>query len=239
MGAWRARPLQELIDYIDSVTVDSTAAVATERALIERAVGFGVPITEDDVVTLKRLHSEFVDRGLDLQFSAYGRRAIANFPTIRQLYLATDLRGSLASFLATDDAYTVIRDLERADRVIPVVGDLGGTHAVKAIGRWLAARQERLTLFYLSNVEYYLIRSQTFAQFAENVASLPSSGHSLLTRSYFGVQTGVPHPAQQPGHLSVQLLQSVEDFVKRAAGPLPISYWSLTTDGAIPIGPSR
>ncbi len=219
--SWRSRPLQVLIDYIDGAGADLSAAPATEEALIDRAGRFGVPISDDDVATLRRLHGEFVDRGLDLRFSAYGLRATGSFPTVRQLYLATDLRGRQVGFLATDEAYGVVRDLERANRIFPVVGDLGGTHAIKAIGRWLVERQERLTLFYLSNVEYYLLRSQTFAQFAENVATLPTTGRSLLTRSYFGVQTGVPHPDQQPGHLSVQLLQSIDDFRVRVANPSP------------------
>jgi hypothetical protein len=60
-----------------------------------------------------------------------------------------------------------------------------------------------------------------------------------LTRSYFGVQTGIPHPAQQPGHLSVQLLQGIDDFLRRTRGPTPINYLTLTTEGAIPLEPDR
>lgn len=235
---WRDRPLAELVDYIDRAVVDSLAAAQTENGLLDRVTGYGVPTSEEDLATLRRLHGEFVGQGLDLQFSAYGRRAVANFPRVRQLYLATDLRGVPASFLTDHQSYTVVRDLERANKVIPVVGDLGGNHAIKAIGRWLTIHHERLALFYLSNVEFYLMRSQTFDRFAENVASLPSDGGSLLTRSYFGVQTGVPHPSQQPGHLSVQLLQRVDDFLRRTRGPVQPTYWSLATEGAIPLDPA-
>jgi hypothetical protein len=234
---WREVPLNQLIEYLDAAVVDSAVAAGTELALIHRAAGFGVPLTEQDQATLRRLHAEFVDQGLDLRFSAYGRRAVATFPTVRQLYLATDLRGAAVSFLASDRRYRVVRDLERADRVFPVVGDLGGPHAVKAIGRWLERRRERVSLFYLSNVEYYLLRSQTFGQFVDNVASLPRGADALLTRSYFAVQTGVPHPAQQLGHLSVQLLQPAADFLHRIRVGVPVDYLTLTTEGAIPLDP--
>jgi hypothetical protein len=234
---WRDKPLPELLGFIDRATVDSAVAIASERSLLDRVLTFGVPVSAEEILTLRRLHGEFVSQGLDLQFSAYGRRAIANFPTVRELYLGVDLVGTSARFLATDTAFRVVRDLERADRVIPVVGDLGGPHAVKAIGRWLSERQVPVSLLYVSNVEYYLMRSQTFEQFADNIASLPRAGQSLLIRSYFSVQTGMPHPNQRPGHLSVHLLESVDDFVRRATGST--SYWSLVTDGAIPLDPDR
>lgn len=40
-----------------------------------------------------------------------------------------------------------------ANRVVPVVGDLAGDHAVKAIGREAAARGPEVSAFYVSNVD--------------------------------------------------------------------------------------
>jgi hypothetical protein len=236
-GPWRRRPLERLIGYVDSVTTDSAFSARAQDRLLARVARFGVPISADEMTTLARLHREFIVNGLSLTFSAYGRRPIAGFPTVRDLYLGRDLGDQPASFLATDEAYRVVRDLERADRVIPVVGDLGGPYALKAIGDWLRGRQERLSYFYLSNVEFYLLRQQTFAQFVANVAALPHDRTSLLARSYFSVQTGVPHPQQVAGHLSVQLLQTVAAFLDRTRDPAAVSYWSLMTEGTIPLAP--
>jgi hypothetical protein len=232
---WKSRSIDEIVAYIDRQPRDSGYRAETEAELFAVVWTFGVPISGTEFETLRRLHDEFVSNGLDLQFTAYGRRAVATFPTVRQLYLERDLAGRRQSFLADESAYTFVRQLERTDRVIPVVGDLGGDHAIKAIGRWLRERNEQLSLFYLSNVEFYLMRQGSFDRFVANLKSLPLSPRSLLTRSYFTVQTGMPHPNQQPNHLSVQLLQRVERFFAAAAQPELLSYWRLMTEGLEPL----
>ena len=187
-------------------------------------------MTGAEFETIRRLHDEFVSQGLDLQFSAYGRRAAFTFPTIRQLYQEKDLDGRFRSFLADEAGYDVLRRLHRRDRIIPVVGDLGGDHALKAIGRWLAQNNERFSLFYLSNVEFYLFRSGTFGRFVENVRALPAGPRSMVTRSYFAVQTGMSHPDERPGDLSVPILQRLDRFLA-LAGRSDLTYWQLMTEG--------
>lgn len=232
-ASWRDSSLISLIQYIDTVAIDTADQGRNEQLLLDRAADYGVAMSGDDRGTVRRLHAEFLERGLDLRFSSYGRRSMAAFPTTRDLYLATDLAGTPASFLASHTAYAVVRDLERRNRLYPIVGDLGGTTALRAVGAWLAKNEERVSLFYLSNVEYYLLRSGTFGHFLDNLDALPLDEQSLLTRSYFGVQTGMPHPAQRPGHLSVQLLQLAKPFVSRARQTGLMDYWRLMTEGML------
>jgi hypothetical protein len=234
--AWTHKPLEELVQYIDRTPLDSAWAERVEDDLMGRVTGFGVPIAADEMTTLRRLHGEFIREGLDLRFSAYGRRAVANFPSARDLYLAQDLGGRLASYLADEESFRVVQQLEREDKVIPVVGDLAGPHAVRAIGDYLSAAGIKLSLFYTSNVEFYLFRQSTFDRFADNLRALPIDGSSLITRSYFGVQTGLEHPSHEPGHLSVQLLESAQKFLARATDPKGLTYWTLVTEGLIPLG---
>lgn len=232
---WTNRSLEDLVGYLDRTPRDSMYAARQEDELIAHVVGFGVPLTADEIATLRRLHSEFISEGLDLRFSAYGRRAIPNFPTIRQLYLEHDLTGRRVSYLAQEDAFRVVQDLERQDKVIPVVGDLAGPHALRAIGDYLSAAGLKLTLLYVSNVEFYLFRQASFDRFVDNVRALPIDATSLITRSYFGVQTGLEHPDHSPGHLSVQLLQSAERFIARATDPRGLTYWALVTEDLVPL----
>jgi hypothetical protein len=232
---WTNRSLEDLIAYIDRTPRDSVFAATLEDGLIADVVGYGVPMSTDEIATLRRLHGEFISEGLDLRFSAYGRRAIPNFPTIRQLYLEHDLNGRRASYLAQEDAFRVVQDLERRDKVIPVVGDLAGPHALRAIGDYLTLANQKLTLLYVSNVEFYLFRQASFDRFVDNVRALPIDATSLITRSYFGVQTGLEHPDHSPGHLSVQLLQSAERFIARATDPRGLTYWSLVTEDLVPL----
>ncbi len=233
--AWTNQSLEDLVGYVDRTALDSSFAARVEDELMMRVAAFGVPMSLDEVATLRRLHGEFISEGLDLRFSAYGRRSIPNFPTIRQLYLERDLNGRQASYLADEESFQVVQELERQDKVIPVVGDLAGPHAVRAIGDYLSAAGIKLTLFYTSNVEFYLFRQASFDRFVENVRALPIDATSLITRSYFGVQTGLEHPDHTPGHLSVQLLQSAERFIARATDPRGLTYWSLVTEDLVPL----
>lgn len=238
LESWRNRSIDDLVRYIDGQPADSAWHRESETDLFAVVETFGVEVSDDELNTLRRLHAEFVDQGLDLQFSSYGRRAPTVFPTVRELYLERDLSGTRQSFLADHRAFSQVRRLQLADRIIPVVGDLGGEHAIRAIGRWLGDRKVPLSVFYLSNVEFYLLRQGTFGRFVENVRSLPTGPGSALVRSYFSVQTGMTHPEQRPGHLSVQLLQRVDRFLDVVARPDSLSYWRLLTEANEPLGKS-
>ena len=67
---------------------------------------------------------------------------------------------------------------------MPVVGDLGGTHALAAIADEMAQHGDHLSAFYISNVETYLYGTKN-AQFVENVRKLPRDEHSVIIRSTF------------------------------------------------------
>ena len=230
---WTNRSLDDVIAYLDRVPMDSVVAARIEDELLAQVLTFGVPISPDEMTTLRRLHGEFISQGLDLRFSAYGRRSMSNFPTIRQLYLERDLNGQRSSYLADEESFRVVQQLERQDKIIPVVGDLAGPHALRAIGDYLSAAGLKLSLFYTSNVEFYLFRQSVFDRFVDNVRALPLDASSLITRSYFGVQTGLEHPDHAPGHLSVQLLQTAQRFLERATDPRGLTYWTLVTEDLV------
>ena len=100
--------------------------------------------------------------------------------------------------------------------MIPVVGDLGGTTALRNIGRLMTARGEVLGAFYTSNVEFYLFRSGTFQQFVGNVSRLPHTARSVIIRSAFISAVGGTVPIQ-PGYGSASLLGGVDDLVQGVA----------------------
>jgi hypothetical protein len=150
-----------------------------------------------------------------------------DYPSYRDLLPQTDLTGRHANYLAREADFQFVRSLEERSLIVPVVGDLAGPTAVRAIGRYLAAHGARVSAFYTSNVEQYLFQDGSFERFAANVATLPRSGKSVIIRSYFPY--GRPHPQAQPGYLSVQLLQAFDAFLQaERAGGLR-SYGGLVT----------
>src|SRR5690606_21573161 len=111
-----------------------------------------------------------------------------------------------------EESFRFVKDLERRNRVVPVVGDLGGPHALRAIGQEIAARNMVVSAVYVSNVEQYLMRDAGFRNFAATVAELPFNDRSVFIRSYF--MRGYGHPQYVPGHFSTQLLELFDSFVE-------------------------
>jgi hypothetical protein len=231
--AWNARSLNDLIAYIDATPADTIRHQRDHKLLVDRIRSYGIPLGSADLATLSRFHDEFTRSGLDLRFTSYGRGPRSYYPTIRQLYLEKDLSGKQANFLAREDDYQFLRDLERRGRVIPLVGDFGGRRALKGIAAFLQGHHLGVSLFYTSNVEFYLFRQGTFRRYVENMRTLPWSDPALVIRSYFGGVMGQPHPQAVPGYASVQLAENVKDFLRITANPEGVSYWDLVTRGAI------
>ena len=233
VGNWNNRPLADLLDYVARTPADTIRHFRTHAALVDRIESYGLPLGSVDVATLKRFHDEFMRAGLDLRFTTYGRGPRSYYPTIRQLYLETDLAGRPTSFLAKEEDFRFVQTLQKQGRVIPVVGDFGGTRAFRAIGKLLKERNLQVSLFYTSNVEFYLFRQQTFRRYVENVRAFPWSPKGLIVRSYFGGVMGQAHPQARPGYASVQLLQTAESFLRRTRDPEAVSYLELVTADAL------
>jgi hypothetical protein len=109
------------------------------------------------------------------------------------------------------------------DRIVPVVGNVAGDKAVKAIAQYATEHHENVSAFYLSNVEQYLMtREGGFDEYARNVKLLPHDSTSVIIRSYFGGFT-MAHPlyVPSPGNLSASMIEPIDSFLRAfAAGEL-------------------
>ena len=221
-------PIETILAAVDSLPVDPTASETD--SLLATMRRYGVPLSLSDTSTIRRFHGEFIQNGLDLRFTSTGRSPRLYYPTLRELILQRDLEGNQASYLASEEDWRFVKDLEARDRVIPVVGNLAGQTAFPAIGREVAARGERVSALYVSNVEMYIWRDGTFGTFAASASRLPRDRRSVIIRSVFGGGFGQPHPLNRPPHYSTQLVQSLDDFARRESQGWS-SYWELVTLG--------
>lgn len=228
VARWSGRPVEAILAYVDTTALDTAAAERERRATLAQAASYGVPFDARDRATILRFHEEFMREGLDLRFSSYGRSNRSNYPSLRSLITARDLRGGMSGFLASEDAWRLIKTMHAADRIVPVVGNLGGDQAFPALAAELRARGLRLSALYVSNAELYMWRDGVFPQFARTVSALPMDGQSVIIRSYFD-RSGSRHPLAVPGHMSVQLLQRAQDFVGRFRAGEIRTYWDVVT----------
>ncbi len=222
--------VDSLLAVIDRQPSDPAALARTARRIREYLSALDLGLVPADFDAIERIHRSFVASGLDLRFTTFGRAPRSCYPSYRQLLAARDLTGRAASYLAREEDFRVVKDLHARHRVIPVVGDFAGEHALREIGRYLTAHGERLTAFYTSNVEFYLIGNGTYHRFVENLAALPHDDRSVIIRSIFNRGFGPAPPAARG--CSEQSLQRVSTLLNHVAAGLR-SYGELVSRHAL------
>jgi hypothetical protein len=229
---WEQRPVKELVDYIDGTASDPKLFEKTLANVKQDVQKYGFTLSQTDLDTIVKIHRAFFSAGLDIRYSSYHRPPRSIYPTYRDLLLEHDLSGQMQNYFNSEDDFQFLKRLEEQDLIVPVVGDLSGPQALKAIGQYVAEMKERVSAFYVSNIEFYLQRQGTFDKFVENLKQLPIDGRSLMIRSYFNYYAP-PHPQAEANHFSTQLLQRVEDLLKQCAGGECESYNDIVTKNSI------
>lgn len=219
---WRSADLDKIVTYVEGTRLADEAVTALRARVDERIKTFGVPLSDADFATINRFHRRFVIAGLPLKFQTTGRAPQSYYPTYRDLLLETDRQGHRWNFLASEEDFQFVRSLERRDLVIPVVGDLAGPSALAEIGRLMASRGDRLSAFYVSNVEFYLFADGKFPRFVENLERLPRANRSVIIRSVFG-----GFGQSTPGYYSSSLAQPVDQLLQGYASGNFHSYPEL------------
>lgn len=225
---WTGATLEQMVQYIDATPADPEQVTRDQAALKSTLEATGVALEEGDWAAIRQIHDRFIEAGLGLRFNSHGRAPRATYPTLRDLMLERDLDGRQAHYLADEATYQDLRRMQQEDRVIPVVGNLAGPHALQAVGRFMQAKGLVLSAFYTSNVEYYLMGQNAFDAYVDNVTHLPHDARSVIIRSLF---RGYNHPQAVPGYHSTQLLQSVEQFLEGHTNGGYQSYRALVFEG--------
>ena len=143
----------------------------------------GFDLTADDVKGIEFVDRAFFTFGTGIQYSPIGLGGATTQPTYAELMAATDDRGRARSYLSSEEAFGLVKGLERANLIVPVVGNFAGPKAIRAVGRYLRQKGTKVSAFYLSNVEEYLMRDGLWKSFCANVSTLPIDDTSLFIRS--------------------------------------------------------
>ncbi|MFY9573109.1 MAG: hypothetical protein WAV20_17045 [Blastocatellia bacterium] len=231
---WENRGVKELVEYIDSTASDPKFSDKILKEVRQDVQKYGIPLSQSDLETIGKVQRAFLSAGLDIRYSSYHRPPRSIYPPYRDLLLETDLSGQQQNYFNSEEEFQFLKKLEDQDMIIPVVGDLSGPQAVKAIGGYIAEIKERVSAFYVSNVEFYLQRQGTFDKFVENLKSLPIDSRSLIIRSYFNYYAPA-HPQAEPNHFSTQLMQRIDDLLKQCASGECDSYNDIVTKNSIPL----
>jgi len=221
--------MSAVLAYVGEAHTDSAVVAAARRTSNDRIAKFGVPLDAHDREMIDRYRAQFVAEGLDTRYSSLGRNNRFDYPSFGRLIMESDRDGHLLSYLADENEFQYVRSMQLADRIIPVVGNVAGPKALKAVGAYAAAHGLVVSAFYLSNVEQYLMtRDGGFDEFAKNVTFLPHDSTSVIIRSYFG-RFGMPHPLFVPagGNLSTSMIERMDSFLHAFAAGELTSYSEL------------
>lgn len=141
-------------------------------------VKHGFALHTDDLAGIDYVYkTAFYEGGPNLSYSMAGRGSRGGGrgfgSTYAEIQALADGAGVNRGFLANEDNWRAMKDLEERNLILPVVGDFAGTKAIRGVGRWLKEQGAVVSAFYLSNVEQYLNRNGVENAFLCNVAELP------------------------------------------------------------------
>jgi hypothetical protein len=228
---WNDRPIRDLVDYFDRTPLDQKLAEKLTQDVQRKIATFGLQLSQRDIETIDEIYQAFYADCLEVRYTIRDRPTGRFFPAYRDLLLEKDLDGRHRNYLANEADFQVIKALHDRNLIIPVTADLSGPRAVKAIGEFLKEVGEKVSAFYVSNVEFYLWRYDTMPRFVDNLRSMPIDEKSVIIRSYFNYAyyTSV-HPQTIDNSFSVQILQTIESMLNDYASDRPYdSYWDLAT----------
>ncbi len=225
LAQWTSQPIEQILAVLDTAKRTSEEFARVSALVLADARATDITLSAEDIATIERFHKEFHDLGLEIRYTSKNRPPRLSYPTLRQLILEKDRAGALASYLASEERWRIVQEMQKSDRVLLVTGDLSGDSALRKIGSYVRERGLAVTAFYTSNVEQYLFQFGTFDNFARNTLTLPFDSNAVIIRSYFA--RGRPHLAAVPGHMSIQLVQPAADFVLRMNTGGYSSYWDL------------
>jgi hypothetical protein len=176
-------------------------------ARLQRHHGFS--LSRSDLGSIDYVYGAFYRSGPDIRYS-FGRGAgWQTFPTYKDLMTANDGQGVQRGYLANEENYQALRDMQERNMIVPLVGDFAGPKALRSVARYLDLHHATVSVFYTSNVEQYLFRfpGDAWQRFYDNVGALPIDAHSTFIRAYFNSQGGRlvfrGQPDPQPGVIPI------------------------------------
>jgi hypothetical protein len=171
----------------DRFSTETLAAIRNQLVTVHR-----FPLSGDDLMRIESIYHVFFLAGTKLQYSPYGSFGGTVQPTYADLMAATDQAGQARSYLASEAAFALVKELERRNAVVPIVGDFAGPRALRAVGTYARKRRATISAFYVSNVEEYLRQDRTWQAFCANVATLPIDEGSSFIRAVRNTEPGAP-----------------------------------------------
>jgi hypothetical protein len=146
----------------------------------------GFKLSAVDLRGIDFVYNSFFKAGPEIRYEFTGGGSPSGVPTYSELMTTTDLQRKNWSYLATEDTFKYLKDLQTRNMIVPVVGNFAGPKALRAVGAYLKERKAVVATFYTSNVEQYLLEDGIWNNFCSSVSTFPLDPASIFIRSKRG-----------------------------------------------------
>lgn len=233
--------VDSLLTLIDSVTADSAMYKRTfaevKRTLTQK---HKFPLSRADIDGIEYVFRAFFESGPQLTYS-FGTGNRGSFggwrgmPTYAELMVQTDADSVRRGYLASEELFSYLRELEGNNLLIPIVGDFGGDKALRAVATYLRSHGATVGAVYTSNVEQYLFQAEdAWRRYYANVAMLPLTEKSVFVRAVFNYG-GWRDPGPVRGPRSVTMLSPVSSLLSAVQDGRVQSYWDVIQMSRSPV----
>jgi hypothetical protein len=153
-----------------------------------------LPLDKADLDGIEYCYWAFYWWGMNITYSSSsqvnGRGGNNSMAAYADLMTHTDGAGVGRYYLASEESFKVLKDLETRNMLVPVVGNFAGPKALRAVGGYIKEHGAVVSAMYLSNVEQYLTQDGIWGYFCSNVAAMPLDDRSTFIRSARGSNGG-------------------------------------------------
>jgi len=223
----------ELFAAFDRVPGDAVLAGENFKNIMAVLAQHGYSLSVDDLSAIEKVYDVFQRGGPGMNYGFASPSPNSQTPSYVVMMTSKDLDGRSWSYLATEDNFRYVKEMQRKNLIVPLVGDFAGPRVIRNVGSYAKEHQATVTAFYVSNVERYLAGPQWNAFFA-NVATLPVDASSVFIRFVDNdftrlLQGWTPEKDVQTGLVPMQELINMQN-----AGSLPAYSELLRRQKALP-----
>jgi len=219
-----------LFDAFDDVAADPDLYQENLGAIKHRLTGeHGFALSMEDELSIGNIFRAFYVGGPNLTYSGPRPPVRTILPTYEELMTDSDSTGKARSFLASEENFHAVQQLEKNNLIIPIIADFAGPTAIRSVGRYLKEHSATVTAFYVSNVEQYLFMNEGWKIFYANVATLPLDSNSVFIRPLINTGTGTytASPLFRTGFHWDTLLFRIQDLISAFDAGMIHGYYDI------------
>ena len=198
---------EALVSAFEAASFDRSRLGAAVAEVARALKPLGV-VEEGEWPELATIQAKLAGPGMGARFLA-----LPMYPTFGEMVRTPDRDGRPAHMLALEETYQEVRRLQVEGRVVPLVGDFGAGPVLPKLADWLRARGLSVSVLYIADVEFFLLRAGRFGTYVDNLGRLPWAEGAVLVRTS---TREIGHPDRVAGDSSTTIVRAVAPFLEDA-----------------------